>query len=264
MTAADPAAARPLTRRERRRRATMDEIVQVARRLLSDPQGISLRSVASEMGMTAPALYRYVESYDDLTYRIAADIYDDLLAVLEQACDRYPADDPAARITAASAAFRQWALGNRVEFGLVFTNTATSVTTAGQKICVEAGQRFGALFSELFVELWRRYGFAVPEAEELDPVLRERLSSSEAEHTDFHESWRDESVPLGVHWHFFRIWSRLYGTVTLEVYGHVDTVIVETGALFRDMIAGCALDTGLAAEAERLLAVLDAELARGA
>ncbi|HYJ68909.1 MAG TPA: WHG domain-containing protein [Nocardioidaceae bacterium] len=261
MTAADPTPTPSMTRRERQRRATMDEIVEVARRLLGDPQGISLRSIASEMGMTAPALYRYVESYDDLVYRIAADIYDDLIAILEAARDRYPPDDPGAGITAASAAFRQWALNNRAEFGLVFTNAATSVTTAGQKVCVEAGQRFGALFSELFVAVWQQNRFAVPGVEELDPVLRERLTSHEAEHIDFHESWRDQALPPGVHWHFFRIWSRLYGTVTLEVYGHVDTVVVETGALFRDMIAGCARDMGLAAEAERLRVVLDDELA---
>jgi AcrR family transcriptional regulator len=264
MTAADPTSTPSMTRRQRQRRATMDEIVQVARRLLGDPQGISLRSIASEMGMTAPALYRYVESYDDLVYRIAADIYDDLVAILEKACDRYPSDDPAARITAASAAFREWALSNRTEFGLVFTNTATSVTTAGQKVCIEAGQRFGALYSELFVDVWRRNRFAVPDVQELDPVLTERLTSRKAEHADFHESWHDQTLPPGLHWQFLRIWSRLYGTVTLEVYEHLDTVVVETGALFRDMIAGCARDMGLAAEAERLRAVLDAELTRHA
>jgi AcrR family transcriptional regulator len=264
MTAIDPTSA-PLTRRQRQHRATMDEIVQVARRLLGDPQGISLRSIASEMGMTAPALYRYVESHDDLVYRIAADIYDDLVAVLEKARDRYSPDDPAARITAASAAFRQWSLNHRTEFGLVFANTATSVTTtAGQKVCVEAGQRFGALFSELFVDVWQRNRFAVPEVEELDPVLTDRLTSPEAEHADFHESWHDQTLPPGLHWQFLRIWSRLYGTVTLEVYEHIDTVVVETGALFRDMIAGCGRDMGLAAEAERLQAVLHAELTRAA
>jgi AcrR family transcriptional regulator len=259
---ADPTSARPMTRRERQRRATMDEIVQVARRLFGDPQGISLRSIASEMGMTAPALYRYVESYDDLVYRIAADIYDDLVATLEAARDRYPADDPAARIAAASAAFRRWALTHRAEFGLIFTNTATSVSTAGQKFCAEAGQRFGALFSELFVEVWRRHRFAIPDVEELAPALRERLTSGEAEHSDFHEGWRDQALPPGLQWHFLRIWSRLYGTVTLEVYEHIDTVVVESAALFRDMIAGCGRDMGLAAEEERLQAVLDAELSR--
>ena len=53
-----------LTRRERHRQATYDEIVSVARALLrSSSTDLSLRAVAAEMGMTPPALYRYVDSY---------------------------------------------------------------------------------------------------------------------------------------------------------------------------------------------------------
>jgi AcrR family transcriptional regulator len=259
MTSAEPAVP---TRRERQRRATMEEIVQVSRRLLGDPQGISLRSIAANMGISAPALYRYVDSYDDLIYRVAADIYDDLVAELETARDRYPDNDPAAQITAASAAFRQWSLAHRTEFGLIFTNTATSVTTAGQRVCAEAGLRFGALFSELFIKAWEQVGFAVPRDDELDPALRERLLGGEADHSGFHDRWRDHGVPLGLQWHFLRIWSRLYGTVTLEVYEHVDTDIVESGTLFGDMIAGCGREMGLADQQDRLQAVLEAELTR--
>ena len=258
MTSVQPAGP---TRRERQRRATMDEIVQVSRRLLGDPQGISLRSIAAEMGMTAPALYRYVDSYDDLIYRVAADIYDDLVGTLATARDRYPVEDPAAQIVAASAAFRQWSLAHRTEFGLIFTNTATSVTTAGQKVCAEAGIRFGALFSELFIRVWEQVGFTVAADDEIDPGLHDRLLGGEADHSGFHDRWRDHGAPLGLQWHFLRIWSRLYGTVTLEVYEHMDTYVVESGALFRDMIVGCGLEMGLADQQERLQAVLDAELA---
>lgn len=250
------------TRRERQRRATMDEIVQVSRRLLEDPQGISLRSIAAEMGMTAPALYRYVDNYDDLIYRVAASVYDDLVAALETARDRYPAVDPAAQIVAASAAFRQWSLAHRTEFGLIFANTSTSVVTAGQTVCAEAGRRFGALFSELFIRVWERVRFPVPDDDEIEPTLRDRLLSGEAEYSGMHDRWPERGAPVGLHWQFLRIWSRLYGTVTLEVYEHVDTFVVESGALFRDMITGCGRDMGLTDDRERLQAVLAAELAR--
>ncbi|MGH3362154.1 MAG: TetR/AcrR family transcriptional regulator, partial [Nocardioides sp.] len=51
------------TRRERQREATYDEIVRTARALLAEGEELSLRAVAGRMGMTAPALYRYVGSY---------------------------------------------------------------------------------------------------------------------------------------------------------------------------------------------------------
>ena len=263
MTATEPTGtAAPPTRRERQRAATMDEIVQVSRRLLVDPQGISLRSIAAEMGMTAPALYRYVDSYDDLIFRVAADVYDDILTALESARDRYPDDDPAARIVAASAAFRQWSLAHRSEFSLIFTNTATDVRTSGAAVCAEAGQRFGALFSELFIQLWREYQFDVPGEDEFDPALVEQLVAGDARHSDFHPAWSNRGVPVGLQWVFLRTWSRLYGTVTLEVYEHVDATIVGSGALFRDMIAGLGRDLALGPQEARLRAVLDAELAR--
>ena len=59
------------TRRERQRAATYDEIVTVARRLLGGPEPLSLRAIAAEMGLTAPALYRYVDSYHELLMLVA-------------------------------------------------------------------------------------------------------------------------------------------------------------------------------------------------
>jgi hypothetical protein len=46
------------------------------------------------------------------------------------------------------------------------------------------------------------------------------------------------------------------------VYEHVDSAIVESGLLFRDMITGCGRDMGLVDQQDRLQAVLTAELAR--
>jgi len=56
------------TRRERLRTATVAEIKDLARRLLKagGPQSISLRAIARDMGMTAPAIYRYFPSLDQL------------------------------------------------------------------------------------------------------------------------------------------------------------------------------------------------------
>ena len=56
------------SRRERVRAATVDEIKAVALRLLVEegPEAMTLRAIAREMGMTAPGLYRYFPSHEDL------------------------------------------------------------------------------------------------------------------------------------------------------------------------------------------------------
>src|ERR1035438_434375 len=68
------------TRRDRVRAATSLEIIQTARRLLVE-QGsaaISLRAIAREMGMTAPALYRYFGSHEELIENVIADVFTEL------------------------------------------------------------------------------------------------------------------------------------------------------------------------------------------
>ena len=57
-----------VSRRDRVRAATTGEIKETARRILvaEGPEAVSLRAIAREMGMTAPALYRYFSSREDL------------------------------------------------------------------------------------------------------------------------------------------------------------------------------------------------------
>ena len=63
-----PGAGHPPSRRDRLRAATSEEIIQTARRLLvqSGPEAVTLRAIAREMGMTAPGLYRYFDSHEEL------------------------------------------------------------------------------------------------------------------------------------------------------------------------------------------------------
>src|SRR6204780_3884350 len=77
--------AQVLSRRDRVRAATTQEILQTARRLLVNEGGaaITLRAIAREMGMTAPALYRYFGSYETLIHHVVADIFDELSDYVE-------------------------------------------------------------------------------------------------------------------------------------------------------------------------------------
>ncbi len=68
------------SRRDRLRAATIDEIIQTARRLLAKdgPQAVSLRAIAREMGMTAPGLYRYFGNHEELVRHLTASIFTEL------------------------------------------------------------------------------------------------------------------------------------------------------------------------------------------
>jgi hypothetical protein len=57
---------------------------------------------------------------------------------------------------------------------------------------------------------------------------------------------------------FERAWARLYGTVTLEVFGHLHPGFVRTGALFMATLRDIGRDIGLEPEWERLRAIAGA------
>lgn len=62
-----------MSRRERARLATIGEILDIARGQLAGHEDVSLRGIAREMGMTAPALYRYFANVEALTRVLAGE-----------------------------------------------------------------------------------------------------------------------------------------------------------------------------------------------
>ena len=109
-------------RRERVRQATVEEIKAVARAQMAaeGTAGVTLRAIAREMGMTAPALYRYFGSRDDLVTALVTDAYDALADVMEAAVEAAGPGGHAERVRAAFGAFRTWGLERPTEFALIF------------------------------------------------------------------------------------------------------------------------------------------------
>lgn len=227
--------------------AMNDRIVDAARALLADGQEVSLRAVARSLGVTAPALYRYAASHEDLVRMVAVAIDADVGDRIGAAAAAYP-DDPAAAIIAAAVEFRRWALSSRREFSLVFTNVDVS--------CIEelhAKATTGMTFSALLAQVWERYRFPIPRLDEMDPSLAEIMLDPmlPADLTALPDEMR------GLVWVLQQAWSRLYGTVTLEVFEHIDPRMVEQGHLFRSMVVDQAGPLGLTEEIPRLRALLD-------
>jgi AcrR family transcriptional regulator len=122
MTPPPSAEARPLSRRERNRRATVAEIKALARQQLAEhgPGALSLRAIARQMHTASSALYRYFASYDELISALCVDAYTTLADALGAARDVQPADQHARRWWAVCSAFRRWALDNPADFALIF------------------------------------------------------------------------------------------------------------------------------------------------
>lgn len=230
----------PTTRRERMREATLREIKEVARDHLRahGPSGISLRAVARDIGMTAPALYRYYASLDDLVAAMIKTYTDEISDVMEAARDELPADEIGHRLVAVTRAFRRWALDHRAEFVLVFGSPMPG--DGGSGAAPAPAGRFGGIFFALFTDLWRHTHFPVPADEEIPAGLRAQLRDLPASF-----GTPGDDLPLGVMRSFASAWIKLYGLVTMEVFGHVRFLFGDADALFEAEIADLAVALGL-------------------
>jgi len=219
-----------MTRRERQREATYDEIVTTSRALLAAGDELSLRAVASRMGLTAPALYRYVASYQELVDLVAFEIDRSATEEFKAAAATQPDDDVAAQLICATVAFRRWALRDRAEFTLAFANPVADSACVRRELLTAATS--GHFFNGLLLELWRRTRFPYPSLDELDPRVAEAMKEPIYP--------ADVSlVPLedrGLLWLFQQAWATLYGTVTREVFGDMDPRVIESGAMFAQMM----------------------------
>jgi AcrR family transcriptional regulator len=189
-------------RRERVRAATEAEILATARELLvtGGHDLLTLREVGRRMGMTASALYRYIDGHAALLDRLTASFFDELIGELRAAVPS-PVPGPASVETvqqdlmAASRAFRRWSVAHPHEFRLMFGRHEHF--TPECHLAHDAGQRFGTVFVGLF-------------ARALDGLLRE------GDGTLF------SPLPEPLAELFARGWVRLLGLVMVEVSGEYE------------------------------------------
>jgi AcrR family transcriptional regulator len=228
-TAGSSAAGTPTGRRHRVREQALDEILRTGRRLLVDegPAAVTLRAIAREMGMTAPGLYRYYASHRDLVQALISHLYDELATALTAARDRHPASRPGRQLREVCRELRRWALAHPREFGLLFAKPVTDADTAPGAPAHDPSWRFGGVILDLMVHLWRR-GTVHPPTD-LDPAWVVQLE-------EVREHLSDDRVPLEVIYVFVSCWGRLYGTVAVEVFGHLDFALTDPEPLFEHTV----------------------------
>jgi AcrR family transcriptional regulator len=237
----------PLSRRDRARADTVREIKATARRVLVEQgvDGLALRAVAREMGMTAPGLYRYFASREDLVENVVADLYGELADMLEQVRDAVDPATPGRQLLSVSRAFRTWAITHRPEFGLLFGSAGQGVLPEdahdyGERPSQLAGARFGAVFATLVARIYLEQGFPVPDEADLDPALTVQL-----------RDWCAKlpvPLPLGVMHVFLSCWIRLYGLVCMEIFGHLRFALDDAEPMFEAELQAMGDVLGIAGE----------------
>jgi AcrR family transcriptional regulator len=226
-------------RRERVRRATVEEIKTVARAQMAaeGTAGVNLRSIAREMGMTAPALYRYFASRDDLVTALVIDAYDALADAMEAAVDAVGPGRHADRLRAAFGAFRAWGLAHPTEYALIFGSPIPGYVAP--ETTRPAGVRHTDLLGRLLADAYADGA--------LDPArIALRTPPALARQVEQLQRRRGgPAIPASVLAFGLGAWARVHGLVTLEVFGHLAPAVGDGGALFEQELGAIVAQSGL-------------------
>jgi AcrR family transcriptional regulator len=229
-----------LSRRERARVATIDEIKATALQLMREGATTDIRftDIARQMGMTPPALYRYFADRDELLTALIVDGYGSLGAAVGDALRTLPADDLAGRWMAAAGAYRDWARGEPQQFALILGMPVPGYSAPDEGPTTEAAKAAMAQLSSLFVAAATSGRLGAPLIREVSAAM---TACQHAKHDELEGVLPPESFQA-----MLQTWAMLHGFVSLEAYGHFDWIEPDArDALFHSHIRLAATAAGL-------------------
>jgi AcrR family transcriptional regulator len=208
--------------RARTRAALTAEIKAAAKRQVAESgaASLSLRAVARELGMVSSAVYRYYPSRDELLTALIVDAYNDVGAVAEVAA---AGSAPfLGRWLAMARAIRGWARTYPHDYALVYGSPVpgyrapeATVPAAARVALVALGLlEDGVVAGDVRSEA--SAGLPGPVRDDLDGIRQ-----AAAPHVP------DDVLARGL-----GAWAQLFGTITLELFGHMHNVIHDYDAYF--------------------------------
>lgn len=207
-------------RRQRIRAQTINDVRQIAlRQLMEGGAGsISLNAIAREMGMTGPALFRYVPNRDALVTMLVVEAFTDLGDALWISVQHTAGDSPEARLRDQCAVYRAWALANPHRYLLIFGTPVPGYHAPAEETDPAATRLLAAaiaLLTEVIPDSWQ------PAPDGPDHEL---------------EQWATESgipaMPAVMLRHALYGWTRLHGVLSLELAGHFGAQLPGAAALY--------------------------------
>lgn len=229
-----------MSRRERQRQATREEIKQIARQQMAEAgtSALSLNGIARAMEITAPALYRYYASRDELLTTLIMDAYGDFADYMAQSAVKNKEGTLGDQVLALLLAFREWALGNPVAFQLIFGNPIPGYHAPEHETWPAAQRAFEPLVSLLIQA--EEQGILTP-----PPGLP---NLPEGFHIQMYQQRGEEYfvVSLPVAHAALYGWAMLQGLVSLELFDHTVNILSNNpGAYFRACAEGMVQSLGL-------------------
>jgi AcrR family transcriptional regulator len=240
---------RALSRRERARAATIDEIKQTAAELMREYGTIEVRftDIAREMGMTAPGLYRYFADRDELLTALIVDAYNELGGIVAEATASVPDEDIWGRLLNVAQAYRRWARQEPQQFALILGMPVPGYKAPEDGPTTEAAIRAMTQLQSLFFDAAARGVLEAPLVSECDPAVtdawqveQDKLASIPGA-ADVPEGMSPKTFQAMIH-----CWAALHGFTALEAHNHLEWLSDDArDAMFEANVRLTAISAGL-------------------
>lgn len=189
----------------------------------SGAPALSLRAIARELKITAPAIYNYFPRRDDLVTALIVDAFTSLGECQRDAIRDLPLKKLPARLSALGLAYREWAVTYPQRYQLIF-GTPIPGYEAPEEITLPAAQAALVPLAETVQGLVASGQFRLERAVPLTPALRSML-----------EAWGESAGGLNIEalYHALVIWSRVHGLVSMEIGNQLPSFFTDPGEVFK-------------------------------
>jgi len=214
----------PRPRQEERHPDLQTAIKETAWKQISEAGAptLGLRSIARELNITAPSIYNYFPSRDDLVTALIVDAYSSLADAQETSIRNLAADDLSGRLFELGMAYRGWAVTYPQRYQLIF-GTPIPHYHAPEDVTIPAAQRALKPLIETIQSLWTAGRLQVERLAAPPPRLESDLGAWSRAAGKVHP----EVLYLAL-----VVWSRVHGLVMLEITNHLPWVFDAPSDIF--------------------------------
>jgi len=184
---------------------------------------LSLRAIARELKITAPAIYNYFSNRDALVTALIVDAYNSLADAQEASIEEYVADNLSGRLSALGLAYREWAVTYPQRYQLIF-GTPIPNYHAPDDVTLPAAARGLIPLTNAIQAISTAGELRTERFARMTPKLKSMLTT-----------WQkfEGGSDLEVLYLALVIWSRVHGLVMMEIGNHIPSFIDDPAELFK-------------------------------